>query len=177
MLTAARGRLQEGLYRGWGVRFKGVGECILSGLILGQKEKAMPEAVNIPAKEEFPKVMRRTLELTGGKVSVESVGKLYKIFKTLRWDFPDYQLSAYTVLDSDGKFGYAESIQGSADAHITMDAERLHTVVYGRGNMAKMFLSGQIKLKGVPMYKLMRFVPLLNPFLESYREACEETGA
>ena len=134
----------------------------------------MPETVAIPAKEEFPKVMRRTLELTGGKVSAESVGKLYKIFKSLRWDFPDYELSAYTVLDSDGNFGYAESIEGSADAHITMDAERLHQVVYGRGNMAKMFLSGQIKLKGVPMYKLMRFVPLLSPFLDSYREACEE---
>ena len=134
----------------------------------------MPETVAIPAKEEFPKVMRRTLELTGGKVSAESVGKLYKIFKSLRWDFPDYELSAYTMLDSDGNFGYAESIEGSADAHITMDAERLHQVVYGRGNMAKMFLSGQIKLKGVPMYKLMRFVPLLSPFLDSYREACEE---
>ena len=92
------------------------------------------------------------------------MGKLYKIFKTLRWDFPDYEMSAYTVLDADGGFGYAGSIEGAPDARITMDAERLHQVVYGRGNMAKMFLSGQIKLKGVPMYKLMRFVPLLGTF-------------
>ena len=109
-------------------------------------------------------------------MSAESVGKLYKIFKTLRWDFPDYEMSAYTVLDAEGAFGYAESIEGAPDAHITMDAARLHQVVYGRGNMAKMFLSGQIKLKGVPMYKLMRFVPLLGPFLDSYREACEEAS-
>ena len=146
------------------------------GEITGEKGKGMAETVAIPVKEDFPRVMRRTLELTGGRVSAESVGKLYKIFKSLRWDFPDYELSAYTVLDSDGNFGYAESIEGSADAHTNSrwTRERLHQVVYGRGNMAKMFLSGQIKLKGVPMYKLMRFVPLLSPFLESYREACEE---
>ena len=140
------------------------------------KGKGMAETVAIPARKEFPRILQHTLELTGKKVSAESVGKLYKIFKTLRWDFPDYDLSAYTVLDSDGHFGYAESIEGAPDARITMDAERLHQVVYGRGNMAKMFLSGQIKLKGVPMYKLMRFVPLLGPFLDSYREACEEAS-
>ena len=134
----------------------------------------MADKVALPEKDRFPQVLQRTLELTGARVSTESVGKLYKIFKTLQWDFPDYSLSAYTVLDSEGRFGYAESIEGAPDAHITMDAGRLHQVVYGRGNMAKMFLSGQIKLKGVPMYKLMRFVPLLGPFLDSYREACEE---
>ena len=140
------------------------------------KGKGMAETVAIPARKEFPRILQHTLELTGKKVSAESVGKLYKIFKTLRWDFPDYDLSAYTVLDAGGGFGYAESIEGAPDARITMDAERLHQVVYGRGNMAKMFLSGQIKLKGVPMYKLMRFVPLLGPFLDSYREACEEAS-
>ncbi len=140
------------------------------------KGKGMAETVAIPARKEFPRILQHTLELTGKKVSAESVGKLYKIFKTLRWDFPDYEMSAYTVLDAEGAFGYAESIEGAPDARITMDAERLHQVVYGRGNMAKMFLSGQIKLKGVPMYKLMRFVPLLGPFLDSYREACEEAS-
>ena len=119
-------------------------------------------------------MLQRTLELTGDKVSAESVGKLYKIFRSLRWDFPDYGMSAFTVLTPEGAFGYAESIAGEPDARITMDAARLHQVVYGRGNMAKMFLSGQIKLSGVPMHKLMRFVPLLGPFLDSYRQACEE---
>ncbi len=146
------------------------------GQIIDPEGNRMPDQMALPAKEQFPNVLQRTLELTGGRVSKESVGKLYKIFKTLRWDFPDYDLSAYTVLDAEGGFGYAESIEGAPDARITMDAERLHQVVYGRGNMAKMFLSGQIKLKGVPMYKLMRFVPLLGPFLDSYREACEEAS-
>ena len=81
------------------------------------KGKGMAETVAIPARKEFPRILQHTLELTGKKVSAESVGKLYKIFKTLRWDFPDYDLSAYTVLDAEGGFGYAESIEGAPDAH------------------------------------------------------------
>ena len=83
------------------------------GQIIEPEGNRMPDQIALPAKEQFPNVLQRTLELTGGRVSKESVGKLYKIFKTLRWDFPDYEMSAYTVLDADGGFGYAESIEGS----------------------------------------------------------------
>ena len=127
----------------------------------------------VPPKDSFPSVIQRTLELTGQKVPETSVRNLYKIFATLRWEFPDYGLSVYTVLDDEGRFNYADSIVGNPDAEITLNAEQLHQVVYGRGNMPKMFLTGKIKLKGVPKLKLIKFVPLMGPFLDSYKEACE----
>ena len=128
----------------------------------------------LPPPELFSKVMERTLQLTGEKVSAKSVRNLAKIFASLCWEFPDYGLLLYTVLDGEGRFSRVESIDGQADAQITMDAKQLHNVVYGRGNLPKMFLTGQVKVRGLPIFKLMRFVPLLSPFLDSYREACEE---
>ncbi|MFQ5933135.1 MAG: SCP2 sterol-binding domain-containing protein [Dehalococcoidia bacterium] len=128
----------------------------------------------LPPIELFPRVMERTLRLTGQKVSAKSVKALSKFFTSLCWEFPDYGLSMYTVLDDEGRFNYAESIDGPADARITIDASQLHQVVYGRGNLPKMFLTGKVKVHGLPMLKLMKFAPLLSPFLDSYREACEQ---
>lgn len=128
----------------------------------------------IPTREMFPKVMEKALELTGQKVPSKTVKNLAKIFSTLCWEFPDYEVSVYTVLDGEGRFAYVESLDGSAEAQITMDAQQLHQVVYGRGNLPKMFLTGQIKVRGLPMLKLIKFVPLLGPFLDSYKEACEQ---
>jgi len=78
------------------------------------------------------------------------------------------------VVDDEGRFYSVKAIEGEPDAQIAMDAALLHSVVYGRGNMPKMFLTGQIKTKGLPTLKLLKFAPLLAPLLESYKKACEE---
>ncbi len=127
----------------------------------------------IPPKDLFPKVMEHTIRLTAEKVPPKSVQSLAKIFTTLCWEFPDYQLSVYTLLDDEGNFTYAESLEGQAQAQITMDARQLHSIVYQKASMPKMFLTGQIKVRGLPTLKLIKFVPLLGPFLDSYKEACE----
>ncbi|MEE9199781.1 MAG: SCP2 sterol-binding domain-containing protein [Dehalococcoidia bacterium] len=131
----------------------------------------------LPPRELFPRVMEKTLELTGQKVPTKTVQGLAKIFTSLCWEFPDYGLSIYTLLDEEGRFSYVESIEGEADAQITMKAEQLHSVVYGRANLPKMFLTGKIKVRGLPRLKLFKFVPLLGPFLDSYKEACEGAGS
>jgi hypothetical protein len=120
--------------------------------------------------------MEKTLELTSQKMPAKSIKKLAQIFNTLCWEFPDYNLFLYSALDDEGRFSPLESIEGESDAQITMDAERLLIVVYGRGNLPKMFFSGQIKIRGLPKFKLIKFVPLLGPFLESYKEACEQVS-
>ena len=130
----------------------------------------------LPPKGQFSKIMEKTLELTSQKVPAKSIKKLAQIFNTLCWEFPDYNLFLYSALDDEGRFSPLESIEGESDAQITMDAERLHNVVYGRGNLPKMFFSGQIKIRGLPKFKLIKFVPLLGPFLESYKEACEQVS-
>ena len=128
---------------------------------------------SIPSQEKFPQVMEKTIQLTGEKLPSKNVKGLAKIFHSLCWEFPDYQVQVYTVLDDEGHFNYAGTIDGVADAQITMNAEQLHSVVYGRANMPKMFLTRQIKVRGLPTLKLMKFAPLLGPFLDSYKEACE----
>lgn len=127
----------------------------------------------LPPPELFPQVMEKTIRLTGEKLPPKNVKGLAKIFHSLCWDFPDYQVQVYTVVDDEGNFNYAASIDGQADAQITMKAEQLHSVVYGRANFPKMFLTRQIKIRGLPTLKLMKFAPLLGPFLDSYKEACE----
>ena len=129
----------------------------------------------LPSKDSFTELMEKTLELTGQKIPPKSVRNLYQIFTSLMWEFPDYNISLYTILNDEGQFKYAKILNGKPDAHIILKAEQLHQVVYGRGNMPKMFLTGQIKLIGIPKLKLMKFVPLLGPFLDSYKEAYEST--
>ena len=130
----------------------------------------------LPPRELFPRVMEKTIQLTGQKVSSKTIKKLAEIFTSLCWEFSDYQQQVYTLLDGEGRFRYVESIDGEAEAQITMKAEQLHSVVYGRASFPKMFLSGQIKVRGLPKLKLFKFAPLLGPFLDSYREACEEVA-
>ena len=108
-------------------------------------ETVMEPTKPVPSKDSFTEVMEKTLELTGQKVPPKSVRNLYQIFTSLMWEFPDYNVSLYTILNEEGQFKYAKILKGEPDAHIILKAEQLHQVVYGRGNMPKMFLTGQIK--------------------------------
>jgi len=127
-----------------------------------------------PSPERFPAVMQRTISLVGEKLPPEQIRQVAQVFHSLCWEFPDYGLRAYFLVWEDGRVGYAATLDGEADATIAMDARTFHQAAFGTASFAQAFLTGKLRVKGIPALKLTRFIPLLQPFLESYKQAWEE---
>lgn len=128
----------------------------------------------LPSRHQFPMVMERTINLVGGKIPQEKIRQVAQVFQTLCWDFKDYAIQAYFLVDGDGRVDYASTVPTAPDATITLDARVLHDSAFGRTSLGLAFITGKLRVKGIPALKLNKFVPLLEPFLESYRQAWEE---
>lgn len=133
------------------------------------RSKDMP----MPNAQQLETVMQRTIELVGQKLKAEQIKEIAKVFPTLCWNFKDYALEVYILLDEKGNIKYTPDSVGTHGASITMDTATLHGSAYGKTTFGRAFITGKLKIKGVPALKLTKFMPLLNPFLESYREAWE----
>lgn len=131
------------------------------------KDKVMPNVLQLQA------VMQQTIELVGQKLKAEQIREIASVFPTLCWNFKDCTLEVYILLDDKGNMKYTSDSAGIDGASITMDTATLHNSAYGKTSFGRAFITGKLKIKGVPALKLKKFMPLLNPFLESYREAWE----
>lgn len=131
------------------------------------KDNVMPNA------QQLQSVMQRTIELVGQKLKAEQIREIAKVFPTLCWNFKDCALEVYILLEEKGNLTYTPDSVGAHGASITMDTATLHNSAYGKALFGRAFITGKLKIKGVPALKLTKFMPLLNPFLESYKEAWE----
>lgn len=131
------------------------------------KDKYLPDAL------QFELVLQQTIELLGQKLEPAQVHEMGQVFRTLSWNFRDRAFQVYLLLNEKDEIKYARDISGIPDVTITLDASILHDSAYGRTTFGTAFVMGKLKVKGIPALKLNKFIPLLKPFLESYRQAWE----
>ena len=129
---------------------------------------------SLPGAQSFPQIMQRTIQLVGCNVPRSTLQKVAQVFRSLRWDFPDYGLQIYFLVSEAGDVSCATDWQGPVDSVCAMDAETFHKAAYGKTNLGTALLMGKVRIEGISALSLGKFTPLLKPFLDSYRQACTE---
>jgi len=130
--------------------------------------------VALPEPSSFVGVMERTIQLVGNSMPRETLRKVAQVFHTLRWDFQDYGVQVYFLVNDAGDVSCAKDWTGPVDSVIVMDASTFHNAAYGKANFGTALLMGKLRIKGVSPLSLSKFTPLLKPFLDSYQQACSE---
>ena len=128
----------------------------------------------LPAAQSFPQVMQRTIQLVGHNAPRSTLRKVAEVFRSLRWDFQDYGLQIYLLVNEAGDVSCATEWEGPVDSVFAMDAGTFHQAAYGKTNFGTAFLMGKVRIQGISALSLSKFTPLLKPFLDSYRQACTE---
>ena len=128
----------------------------------------------MPGPQEFTGVMRRTIQLVSTNVPRSTLQKIAELLHTLRWEFKDYGVKIYFLVDDRGDVDCATEWSGPVDSVITMDASTFHNAAFGKANFGTAMLMGKLQVKGISPLKLGKFSSLLKPFLDSYRQACGE---
>jgi hypothetical protein len=127
-----------------------------------------------PTREELVPLLSRAMELAGAQLAPDTVRSVAEVFQVLFWHFVDYDLKAYLVIGDTGDLSFVTQAPREPDGKIKIEADMLHDVAFGKVPIALAFLGGKLRLQGLPALKLRRFIPLFNPFLEGYRQACQE---
>ena len=128
----------------------------------------------LPGAQSFAEVMQRTIQLVGHNAPRSSLQKVAEVFRSLRWDFQDYGLQIYFLVNEAGDVSCATDWQGPVDSVLAIDAETFHQAAYGKTNFGTALLMGKLRIQGISALSLSKFTPLLKPFLDSYRQACTE---
>ena len=119
--------------------------------------------------------MARAIALANQQLPPQVVGQAALVCRSLCWDFPDYHQRAFLLLRADGTLEYCDHLDQSAEATITVDASTWHGAAFGGlSSFVVAFLTGKLRVTGGPEQALDRFMPLIGPFLASYRQACQE---
>jgi hypothetical protein len=114
--------------------------------------------------------------IAGLNVRLEShqILLLSKVFRTVSWRFQDLELQIFLVIDGDphqlelrGEPGEDPTI------HLAMESGLLDSAIKNKFSFAEAFLSGKLRVTGATPLQLTKFMHLLSPLLESYREALE----
>ena len=129
---------------------------------------------SLPGVQSFASVLERTIQLVGSNVPRSDLQKVAEVLKSLRWEFRDYGIHVYFLLNHEGKVRCAKDWSGPVDSIVSMDAATLHSVAFGHLNLGVAMLLGKLRIEGISASNLGRFSFLLQPFLDSYRQACAE---
>ena len=129
---------------------------------------------SLPGVQTFPEVMQRTIQLVGRNAPRSTLQKVAEVLRSLRWDFQDYGLQIYFLVNEAGDVSCATDWQGPVDSVLAMDARTFHQAAYGKTNLGTALLMGKLRIEGISALSLSKFTPLLKPFLDSYRQACTE---
>ncbi len=129
---------------------------------------------SMPGPQDFEGVMHRTIRLVGANVPRATLQKVAELLQTLRWEFKDYGVNLYFLVNNNGSVDCATEWSGKVDGVITMNASTFHDAAYGKANLGTAMLMGKIRIQGISPIKLGKFNSLLKPFLDSYRQACGE---
>ena len=58
----------------------------------------------MPGPQDFAGVMRRTIQLVGTNVPRSTLQKVAELLHALRWEFKDYGVKIYFLVDDQGRF-------------------------------------------------------------------------
>ena len=127
-----------------------------------------------PSQEQLLPLLSRAIELAGAKLAPETLKSVGEVFQVLLWDFVDCGVKAYLIIGDEGQLSFVSQADRAADGTVKIEARALHDMALGRVPVALAFLGGKLRVQGLPALKLRRFIPLLEPFLEGYRQAWQE---
>lgn len=127
-----------------------------------------------PTDMELLPLLDRAIELAAPRLERETVRLVSEIFQVLLWDFEDCGVEAYLVIDETGGLSFAAQPPRAPDGAVKMHAATLHDLGLGRVPVMSAFLAGRLRVQGLPITKLQRFMPLFSRFLEGYRQAWQE---
>jgi len=109
------------------------------------------------------------IELLNERLGPAQRQQLAAAMPQIRWDFPDEASSLHLVAERDS-LRVAEAA-GPAGLHVRMRRTTLEDAVFGRRSLTSAFLAGHVHVRGLSPLRLREFILLIDPLLESYREA------
>ncbi len=128
----------------------------------------------MPGPQDFTGIMCRTIELVGANVPRSTLQKVAELLHALRWEFQDYGVKIYFLVNDQGDVDCATEWSGQVDSVITIDAYTFHKAAFGKTSFGAAMVMGKLHVQGISPLKLGKFTSLLKPFLDSYRQACGE---
>lgn len=120
----------------------------------------------------FPSLLGRMIELIDTKLTPAQREKLAGAMPRIQWEFPDVDTRLCLAASTDG-LRVAEPV-GDPPFVVRMARTTLEDAAFGRRSLGAAFLAGRIHVRGMNPLRLREFIMLVDPLLESYREASLE---
>ena len=142
------------------------------GEFRGQDPSSFGASVSVSVVSAFEILMHRTIELVDGKLSAAQRKKLAAAMPQIQWDFPDVNATLCLVA-SQNQLQVADPFD-EPPFLVRMNHITLEDAAFGRRSLGASFLAGGIHVRGLNPLRLREFIMLVEPLLESYREASLE---
>jgi len=133
------------------------------------------DSYKLPCAIRFTRVFHHAIQLLRDKLTTEQKSRVAAVLPTVRWNFEDIDLVVDLQLRQDlPDISIARQAVRDPAMQITINRETLHDSAWGRTSFGAAFLSGDLRIHGLPPLALTRFIPLMKHMLASYREALEQ---
>ena len=124
------------------------------------------------ANTAFDALLGRMIELIDGKLTAAQRQKLASAMPQIQWDFPDVE-TKLCLAASPSELTVSAPVE-KPPFLVRMTRATLEDAAFGRRSLGAAFLAGKIHVRGMNPLRLREFIMLVDPLLESYREASGE---
>lgn len=124
------------------------------------------------ANPAFDALLKRMIVLINAKLTTEQREKLASAMPQIQWDFPDTETKLCLAASA-----HELSVAPPLDTPpflVRMARTTLEDAAFGKRSLGAAFLAGKIHVRGMNPLRLREFIMLVDPLLESYREASSE---
>lgn len=122
----------------------------------------------------FSAILARMIGLIDTKLTPQQREKLAAAMPSIQWEFPDVDTKLCLAAARE-----ALRVAEPADDPqfvVRMARATLEDAAFGRRSLGAAFLAGRIHVRGMNPLRLREFIMLVDPLLESYREAHLESA-
>lgn len=126
------------------------------------------------ADTAFDALLGRMIELIDVKLTAAQRQQLASAMPQIQWDFPDAKTTLCLAATAGGL-----TVATPLDTPpflVRMARTTLEDAAFGKRSLGTAFLAGKIHVRGMNPLRLREFIMLVDPLLESYREASVECG-
>lgn len=117
-------------------------------------------------------LMARVIERLDARLLPAQRTQLADAMPAILWEFPDARAHVQLVATPEALRCIRHD--GACPISVRMPLETLADAAFGRRSLAVSFLAGRIAVRGMSPSRLREFILLVDPLLESYREAARE---
>lgn len=124
------------------------------------------------ADTPFAALLERMIGFINAKLTAEQRQKLASAMPQIQWDFPDAETKLCLAATA-AELSVSEPLD-TPPFLVRMARTTLEDAAFGRRSLGATFLAGKIHVRGMNPLRLREFIMLVDPLLESYREASSE---